>query len=80
MVTQLGGDETARRLVNGSDASSGIIRLHDAGLLEYSVEAFMLQPRFSQLFLPADLRRARERLEKYRFPIGDYLARFADEA
>jgi hypothetical protein len=80
MVAQHGGDETAKRLVNGSDASSGIIRLYDAGLLEHSVEAFMLRPRFRLLFTPAELRRARERLVRYRFPIDDYLARVNDEA
>jgi hypothetical protein len=80
MVAQHGGDETARRLLNGSDASSGIIRLYEAGLLEHSVEAFMLLPRFGPLFTPDELARARERLDKYDFPVADYLARVGNDA
>lgn len=65
MVIEHGGVEAAKRLLHSDDEQSGFTRLWEAKKLDLSVEAHVIQPRFSHLFTPEEVAAARERLQKY---------------
>lgn len=65
MLSEHGGVETARRLVNSDTPSEGFTRLWMMKRLELSVEALILKPEWQSLFNDDERKRARERLEKY---------------
>jgi hypothetical protein len=67
MVAELGGLETARRLITSDDPSDGFTTLWEKHRLDLSVEAHVLQPQFRELFTQQEIRRARERLSQYGF-------------
>lgn len=62
MVTDVGGLETANRLLQSPDPSDGFVALWSKGRLDLSVEAQALRPEFQELFSPEALDRARQRL------------------
>lgn len=62
MVGQYGGVETAKRLLAKNDTQSGLTRLWELNLLDQSMEAHVLQPRFQCLFTEEELAEARKRL------------------
>ncbi len=65
MVTEHGGVAAAKRLLRTSEKQSGFARLWEAGRLDLSMEAHVIQPRFSHLFTPAEVTSARGRLTKH---------------
>jgi hypothetical protein len=73
MLTQQGGRAAAIQLVYGKDATYGLERLREAGMLDRSVEAWVIDPRFDRLFTDEDRDRARRRLEQYGFDVDGYL-------
>jgi hypothetical protein len=48
MLAQQGGVPTARRLLYGKDATYGLERLREAGMLDRSLEAWVIDPRFER--------------------------------
>jgi hypothetical protein len=73
MLTQQGGIPAARQLLYGKDATYGLERLREAGLLDRSLEAWVLEPRFELLFTDEDREKARVRLQQYGFDVDSYL-------
>ena len=69
MVAELGGVETANRLLDSSGVSDGFTTLWEAKRLDISVEAVVLQPEFAPLFDARRLRVARERLAQYGYTV-----------
>jgi len=69
MVAELGGVETARRLLDASGVSDGFTTLWEAGRLDISVEAVVMRPEFEVLFDQRRLRTAPERLEQYGYTV-----------
>ena len=66
MVTQNGGLESARRLINSDTPSEGYTRLWELGRLNISVEALVNDdPRWHGLFTRRELKRAHARLDAY---------------
>lgn len=65
MVHVHGGVETARRLLSGSLAQSGLTRLWELERLDISMEALVLRERWHRLFSDAERQVARGRLEAY---------------
>lgn len=65
MVSERGGLETARHLLNVPGVSDGFTTLWEKGSLELSVEHRVLEPRFRPLFTEEELRVARDRLAEY---------------
>jgi hypothetical protein len=63
MVSDVGGAETARRLLSAPDPSDGFVALWSKGRLDLSVEAQALRPEFAELFSGGALRRAQQRLD-----------------
>jgi hypothetical protein len=62
MVSDIGGLETAMRLLQATDPSEGFVALWSKGRLDLSVEAQALRPEFRGLFSAEALARARQRL------------------
>jgi hypothetical protein len=65
MVSEVGGLEAARRLINAPDVSDGYTRLWDLHRLDLSVEAVALCDQWEPLFSREELRTARHRLKEY---------------
>lgn len=71
MVSEYGGLETARRLINSSTPSEGYERLYLLKRLDLTVEALVNDNReWHPLFTRVELKRARERLQSYRYFSG----------
>ena len=65
MVSNYGGLEAAKRLINAPNAQSGLRELWQRGLLGVSLEALVLEERWKNLFIDDELQKARERLIAY---------------
>jgi uncharacterized protein with HEPN domain len=64
MVSDIGGLDAARRLINGPP-SDGFTALWEAGRLDLTVEALVLEPQFRPLFTRSELTAAEARLREY---------------
>jgi hypothetical protein len=64
MLSTLGGLETAKRLLASQEMHSGFTALYERGRLDLTVEALVVQPRFSELFRVEEIDTARRRLEQ----------------
>lgn len=64
MIHESGALVTAKSLLRDSDIQAGLMRLWELGRLDLSLEAQVLQPKYTDLFSPEERRSARERLEK----------------
>lgn len=70
MLSELGGIETARRLINSKLPSPGYTRLWEAGHPELTVEAVVYEnPKWHPLFDNQTLEAARKRLKAYDYPL-----------
>ena len=65
MVHEHGGVATARRLLSGPVAQSGLTTLWELGRLDISMEALVVQERWQPLFSDAERQAARDRLSAY---------------
>lgn len=69
MVGEHGGLAAAQRLLAADVVSDGFVKLWEHSRLDLSVEAHVLDERFSSLFTHEERRIARERLERYEYPV-----------
>ncbi len=67
MVSERGGLETARYLINATTVSDGYAALWERGRLDLTVEALILGGRWSPLFADAERQIAVKRLREYGF-------------
>lgn len=68
MLTDRGGLETARTLINSPKPSDGYTALYERGRLDLTVEAMVLErSEFHGLFSSQELKRAEHRLRQYGF-------------
>jgi hypothetical protein len=65
MLSENGGLETAKRLINSPAPSDGFTTLWEKRRLDLSVEAHVMRPEFRDLFTSAELRAAEDRLRQY---------------
>lgn len=65
MVSEVGGLETARRLLSSSGVSDGFTHLWERKRLDLSVENLVLQDRWAPLFSERERQTARDRLAEY---------------
>ncbi len=65
MVTEHGGVETAKILINADKPSDGYSALWERKRLDITVEALVQDPRWESLFTPDEINRARQRLIDY---------------
>lgn len=70
MLSQHGGLEAAKRLINSPAPQYGLDRLWELELLHISVEAHIVDERWASLFDDHERKEARERLiaRNYKFP------------
>lgn len=76
MVTLHTGVGAAKILLQGRDASDGFTRLWETKMLQHSVEAAVLKPKYEALFTPDERRTARQRLELHEFDVDGFLRQF----
>lgn len=68
MLTDRGGLETAKALINSPQPSDGYTSLYERGRLDLTVEAMVVEnPKWHLLFLEEELERANRRLTAYRY-------------
>ncbi len=68
MLHERGGVSTARFLINAVKPSEGYTRLYEAGRLDLTVEAVVVEnPQWHELFTSDEILRARRRLKDYRY-------------
>ncbi|MFD0883777.1 DUF262 domain-containing protein [Streptosporangium algeriense] len=65
MLAEHGSLVTARRLLHAPTVSDGFAALWERGRLDLTVEALVVQPRFVDLFTPAEVEIARHRLGQF---------------
>jgi hypothetical protein len=66
MVIDQGGREAAKILINADHPSDGYTVLWSRGRLDLTVEALVIEnPQWHSLFTPAEIERARYRLDQY---------------
>jgi len=71
MLSDRGGLETAKYLINAKDQSDGYTALWEKRRLDLTVEAMVVeQQKWHSLFLPEEIEKARNRLEQ-----NDYVIR-----
>ena len=74
MVEKYGGLETACRLLAESEAQSGLFTLWEIDLLDESMKAWVIKPKFQSLFTTKELAEARRRLSELNYIFIDQLA------
>lgn len=65
MVAKHGGLDTAHILLRSANASYGYVALWKRARLDLTVEALVIEPRWTGLFADEELRTARQRLLDY---------------
>jgi hypothetical protein len=71
MVSEFGGLEAARRLLQKPELSNGFTKLWDKQRLDLTVEAHVIQPKFASLFTPEEIEIATKRLTEFGFKFLD---------
>jgi hypothetical protein len=71
MVSDHGGIEAAKILINAGTPSDGYTELWKRGRLDITVEALVVQnPSWYSLFEPEEIERAKQRLQEYEYEIN----------
>jgi hypothetical protein len=66
MLSERGGLQTARNLINAAKPSDGYTNLYERGRLELTVEAMIVESLdWQRLFTESEIRKARKRLKDY---------------
>jgi Protein of unknown function DUF262 len=65
MLSQYGPQETAHKLLSSPAISDGFAELWERGRLDLTVEALVIDPSFSELFIENEVEVARRRLEQF---------------
>ncbi|MGE4251302.1 MAG: hypothetical protein AB7F09_18095 [Parvibaculaceae bacterium] len=66
MISERGGLDTAKYLINSSTPSDGYTHLYERGRLDLTVEALVVDnPRWQALFTSEEIEKARQRLKQY---------------
>jgi len=67
MLHEYGGVDTAKRLLAKQEVQTGLMRLYELGLLDSSMEAYVIKEQFKTLFSAEEINEARRRLEELRY-------------
>lgn len=66
MLTDRGGVDTAKFLINAAKESDGYTALYERGRLDLTVEAVVVEnKKWHELFEPVEIEKARKRLDRY---------------
>jgi hypothetical protein len=80
LVTMHGGVAPTREALGMAEPPGGFHRLRALGLLERTVEAYVLRPEYAPLFDQMEREVARRRLEEYGFDVDAYLAAITESS
>jgi len=69
MIAEYGELEAVKRLMHDNIIQSGLTELWECKCLDLSVEKLVIE--FSELFTPAEVKSARQRLEELGYHMGD---------
>lgn len=69
MVSEHGGVEAAKILINTENPSDGYTELWQRGRLDITVEALVQNPKWKSLFSPYEIERAKLRLKNYGYKV-----------
>jgi hypothetical protein len=64
MLHQYGGVETAKRLLAKHEIQTGLMKLYELGLLDSSMEAYVIKERYQPLFTHEECKEAHRRLKE----------------
>lgn len=67
MIDQYGGLEAAKHLLASNVAQTGLFKLYDLGCLKQSMEALVIQERFTPLFTEEEIKEATRRLSELEY-------------
>jgi hypothetical protein len=73
LVANHGGVGAAKLFLRDRNASDGFTRLCEEGMLEYTVQAAVLKPKYESLFTAEEREAARRRLELHGFDVASFL-------
>lgn len=71
MVGELGGIETAKRLLRSKNTQYGFFELQRCNRLDLTMEAHVIKPEYAELFEAEEVREARERLTGFGYAFQD---------
>lgn len=74
MLNMRGGVDTARILLRGRAASDSFTKLRQEQMLDHSLEAAVIKPRYAALFTEPERGIARRRLAQHDFDVEQFLA------
>ena len=66
MVIEMGGLQTAKKLLSTTDIQSGLYELFECGRLDLTVETLVAEGSYRELFEPEELRESERRLKLFR--------------
>ena len=69
MLSDLGGVETAKRLLATAEPSEGFTTLYLCKRLDLTVEAHVIKSEYASLFTPEEIEIARARLKEYGYKL-----------
>lgn len=69
MLSEMGGIETAKKLIAKDGGTEGFLKLWEKGRLDLSVEYLVLQDKYKELFTDEERAMCRNRLKEYRFNV-----------
>ncbi len=64
MLHEYGGVATAKRLLATREIQSGLMKLYELGLLDSSMEAYVIKDQFQSLFTEEERKEAHRRLKE----------------
>ena len=65
LLSELGGVETAKNLINKAEATDGFTKLWELNRLDLSVEALVIAEEFQPLFTDKEIETCKNRLAEY---------------
>jgi len=65
MFTELGGLQTAKKLINSNNPTNGFTAMWECGCLDLTIEKLVLNPKYRELFTDEELAKAKKRLIDY---------------
>lgn len=67
MLSELGGVETAKKLINKPGGTEGFAKLWEAGSLDLTVEALVINEKYRELFTPEEIENCIRILKNYNY-------------
>lgn len=67
MLSMKGGLATAKQLIMQDQPTDGFIKLYEKQRLDLTIEHFVIQPKYKELFTEEEIQTSYRRLKEYRY-------------